>query len=649
VAEETDQEHGAAAGGGVDSAAIALALGQSGTLDPRAAAYLEAQTILARLQADDLRREDKVRHWSLRVRHISDVMKLGFELAVAFIVAAIAVGLGVVIWQAAHADGLGIESFDVPQGLAQKGFTGSVIANKLLDRLTVMQYETDSSRAPSSFANDWTNDIKVEIPDTGISLGQIVRFLDGWLGHQMHLSGELYETPSGVALTVRMDNEPGQTFEGNAGDLNSTVARAAEAVYARAQPYRYAVYLNSQHRFAEAFAAARRLAAAGPPEETAWADVSLAILSTNRGDPIRAWAYVRAGQAVDPDLPNFEMQLTNVDALVSHDEAELDDARHSEPLLRGKGAREWNPAAIQPTLTVRESVEAQLRGDFAQALATNVLAPGGRGEEPVLARDVFDAVSLHDIARARRGLAALDDMRAGPDPLNRATADANARRGQLLLALEDWRGAMAQFDYAAAARRKLEAVSKGWMTAALTENVLPFEAYAYAMLGEFDKADAILKTLPQDCDICMRYRGKVDAARRNWRSAAHWFALVSARSPDIPFADTDWGEMLLRKGDYDGAIAKFEAADQKGPHFADPLEMWGEALMQENRSDLALAKFEEADKYAPNWGRLHLKWGEALLWSGKPDDAKKQFTIAAGLELSSADRAALDRRVNSHA
>jgi tetratricopeptide (TPR) repeat protein len=124
---------------------------------------------------------------------------------------------------------------------------------------------------------------------------------------------------------------------------------------------------------------------------------------------------------------------------------------------------------------------------------------------------------------------------------------------------------------------------------------------------------------------------------------------VSARSPDIPFADTDWGEMLLRKGDYDGAIAKFEAADQKGPHFADPLEMWGEALMQENRSDLALAKFEEADKYAPNWGRLHLKWGEALLWSGKPDDAKKQFTIAAGLELSSADRAALDRRVNSHA
>jgi tetratricopeptide (TPR) repeat protein len=70
--------------------------------------------------------------------------------------------------------------------------------------------------------------------------------------------------------------------------------------------------------------------------------------------------------------------------------------------------------------------------------------------------------------------------------------------------------------------------------------------------------------------------------------------------------------MLLRKGNYDAAIAKFTLANQKGPHFADPLEMWGEALMRKNRSDLALANFAEANKYAPNWGRLHLKWGEAL-------------------------------------
>jgi tetratricopeptide (TPR) repeat protein len=101
--------------------------------------------------------------------------------------------------------------------------------------------------------------------------------------------------------------------------------------------------------------------------------------------------------------------------------------------------------------------------------------------------------------------------------------------------------------------------------------------------------------------------------------------------------------MLLAKGDLDGAIAKFASAHEKGPHFADPLEMWGEALVAKNRSHLALAKFEEAAKYAPNWGRLHLKWGEALWWSGKRDDARKQFAVAAGLEMTPPEKAELAR------
>jgi tetratricopeptide (TPR) repeat protein len=106
--------------------------------------------------------------------------------------------------------------------------------------------------------------------------------------------------------------------------------------------------------------------------------------------------------------------------------------------------------------------------------------------------------------------------------------------------------------------------------------------------------------------------------------------------------------MLLRRGDCDGAIAKFSLANQKGPHFADPLEMWGEALVAKNRSDLALAKFAEAEKYAPNWGRLHLKWGEALFYAGNPDQAKKQFALAATLALSSSDKSQLAKVSTTH-
>ena len=61
-------------------------------------------------------------------------------------------------------------------------------------------------------------------------------------------------------------------------------------------------------------------------------------------------------------------------------------------------------------------------------------------------------------------------------------------------------------------------------------------------------------------------------------------------------------------------------------------------MMAKNQSHLALAKFAEAEKYAPNWGRLHLKWGEALVWAGKKDDAKEQFTQAAELDLTPAEK-----------
>ncbi|MDE1939602.1 MAG: hypothetical protein KGI68_11310, partial [Alphaproteobacteria bacterium] len=168
----------------------------------------------------------------------------------------------------------------------------------------------------------------------------------------------------------------------------------------------------------------------------------------------------------------------------------------------------------------------------------------------------------------------------------------------------------------------------------------PLVAAIEAHLGEFATAHRMIDATPADCYSCVRIRGLIDGVQKNWGGAAYWFADAVKQDPSIPAAYFDWGRMLLAKGDLDGAIAKFAAAHDKGPHFADPLEMWGEALIARNRSDLALAKFEEANNDAPNWGRLHLKWGEALYWSGDKDGAKKQFAVAAKLDLSAADKAA---------
>ena len=611
-----------------------LALGAASRA--KADAYLEKNARLIDLQIADMEREDQVRHWSLRVRHISDVLKLGFELAVAFIVVVVAIGLAATIWQAAHADGLVIESFNVPQPMAERGITGEVIGGKLLDKLTRMQNETQSLRAASTYANDWTNDIKVEIPDTGMSLGQVVRFLNGWLGHQMHLSGDLYETADSIAMTARIDDEPGQTFTGKPADLDAVVARAAEAVYARAQPYRYSVYLGGQMRFPESIDVLRRLVVTGPPMDRAWGFVGLSYLYTTRGEYERARAYNIQGRQIDPHLWN--LSDTVIEQMQDHEERQLLETRREVALLDGGSASGSDAKTVRLYRQLDVGVEDQLVGDYQAALANDVFPPDTAPDAAETVA-VGIAASMHDVSLARYHLRQADDMPLAL--IDSANRDCSA--GQLFLDEQDWRAAIAQFEKAAASFTALDAQTQGWLAARpqITVNVAPFEAYAEAKLGDFAKADGVLAATPEDCDTCVLARGRIAALRKDWSGAARWFVLVSARSPDIPFADTDWGQMLMAKGDLDGAIAKFASANKKGPHFADPLEMWGEALIAKNRSDLALAKFAEANKYAPNWGRLHLKWGEALLWSGDKIGAQKQFAVARGLYLTPSETSEL--------
>jgi tetratricopeptide (TPR) repeat protein len=142
--------------------------------------------------------------------------------------------------------------------------------------------------------------------------------------------------------------------------------------------------------------------------------------------------------------------------------------------------------------------------------------------------------------------------------------------------------------------------------------IVPLTAYSEARLGKIADAESHIAATPADCYDCLITRARIAEVEGQHARADWWFDRAVKTNPSIPFAYADWGQSMLDRGDPDAAIAKLKIANQKGPKFADPLEMWGEALMAKKQPDQALSKFEESDKYAPNWGRLHLKWGEAL-------------------------------------
>ncbi len=610
----------------------------------KADAFLEQQAELARLQAKELGDEIHVRHWRARVEHWSGLLKLAFELTVALLALAVLVGVGAAVWDAAHDKALVIEAFSVPPDIAARGLDGQSVAAHLQDRLAVMQAATQSVRPADSYSTDWGNDIKVQIPDTGVSIGEVHRLLVAWLGHQTHISGDVWRTNKTISITTRTSSGDAVTVSGPEDDLNGLLQRAAESIYLRTQPYRYAVYLlfRGNPDWARVRAIYNDLAANGPQRERAWAYVGLSTVDSNLGDDEASLANLRQAIAI---LPSFGLPYQNIEGVESargHEEAAMQAAEASLRVLPDD--REMAPDLRSTQMAIMRGELDGLRDDYAAAVqdegvaAAQTVSP--RQAELARQRILIAKSLLHD----GKGVQAA--YRSFP-PSDQPGTKIN-RQATLLLAqyaLGDWQALntglpphfvedLTQSALASGADRRV-------VDNVMARQVWPFLAVAMAENGKFAQADAMVARLPLDCDLCLRARGHVAAREHRWAASAYWYGLAVQHAPSIALGYSEWGAMLLAKGDFAGAIAKFAEAKKRSPHFADPLEMWGEALILKNRSDLALAKFAEAAQYAPNWGRLHLKWGEALLWSGDKSGAIKQFAQAAGLDPTDAEKSEL--------
>ncbi|HWY61691.1 MAG TPA: hypothetical protein VNW15_07295 [Rhizomicrobium sp.] len=633
MAEETQaQVSGAeASGAGADPAAMALALG--GASRERADAFLKKQEALI----EDLRHHLREQFKRLKMGVISDRLSITLKILTGIVGVAFAAGLALMIWDAAHADGLVIESFSVPPDLAAKGLTGQVVATQMLDRLTAMQSGVISARSPKTFASNWGDDIKVEIPQTGISVSEASRFLRGWLGHETRISGEIIHTEAGIAVTARVGVDSGTTFTGAESDLDALVQKAAERLYRVTQPYRYGVYLESQGRHSEGIPVLQALARSGPASERAWAYFGLGNFSD---DARQGLGFLQRSAELDPSNALAIGNAANSENILGRAEQALRDKKKGLALLSGSEhgqVREDYVPAVR--LTIQSSLDSYLGANRDAALAyAEYLQSGdtpGYGLSGLLA--LFQA-EAHDPDAARATLAnALPEPPGGVDT---ATFSNGLARISIAFTMKDWSDVLRQDAALEPLFLKRSGYRPGYHVS--TE---PMVALAAAALGRFADAEARIGDTPADCYLCLRMRAEIAELKGDQARADQWFAEAAAAAPSIPFAYFDWGQVLLERGQPDAAIAKFAIANQKGPKFADPLEAWGEALMKQNRSDRALAKFEEAEKYAPNWGRLHLKWGEALSYAGRKDEARVQYQKASVLDLGAADRAELAKVV----
>jgi tetratricopeptide (TPR) repeat protein len=606
---------------GMDPFAASLAL--SGASRDKADAFLEDQRHHI--------------HEQLKQIHLDIFEKwLGVALRLATLCVGIAVAAGVVVMvrDASNSNGLIVEPFSVPPDLAARGLTGQAVASQLLDKLAAMQNRTQSYRPAQSYANNWGHDLKVEIPETGISVGEIQRFLREWLGHDTHITGEIWRTSAGLSLTARAGGDAGEIVTGTEDDLNKLIGQVAENVYRVTQPYRYANYLDrfyqdeapvpadAKSRVDRAEAIYKRLTSDPNQRERAWAWNGLGTQAwSGRGDVRAALDHYRKALSIVPDSPIWLTAYVQWTATYGHAEESLSAARRTAQLY---------PDNIQGPAAMAQGL-----GDFAKAAQIASRAMAGSPPPFVYDRNKWSLglalAGQHDAKAARRVLA-MDIRSHSPfDGLLNArnTITAHAAMG-------DWPFVVA---HEPQVETEIRQAGLGWdFDTEFNRNLRPRLALAKSQLGDHKGAELLIGTSPLDCYDCVRIRGMIAAQGRQWDRADAWFAKAVQDGPSLPFAYADWGMSLLTRGQADAAIEKFRQANTRGPHFADPLEGWGEALMAKNQSHRALAKFAEAEKYAPNWGRLHLKWGQALVYSGKKEEGRAHLAKSRALDLTPSEK-----------
>ena len=447
---------------------------------------------------------------------------------------------------------------------------------------------------------------------------------------------------AGIAITVRASNVDDYTTTGSEADIGELIQKVAENIYRDTQPYRYAVYLRNHGQVDDSIAILRTLVTPNMPAlDRAFAYNAWGQTILDREGPSQSLVLMkRSVESYPADFISY-YTIAFVELSKGQSEVALRDIKTALSL----STRNSSEIATRDATKLRETlykgtVDAWL-GDYHDLLLqlrkTTFVAQNPFGPTTDIA---IAEIGEHDLTAARDSLA---NPLPSASPLKGASIMMTISTVMKLDSeAQDWGAVIGEGGQAAALAQKYP----GLRTLLPTMSD-PLLAYVEARQGNFAAAEARINATPADCYICLRMRARIAEIKEQHTRSDWWFARAVEIGPSLPFAETEWGQVLLERGQPDAAIAEFKLANKKGVHFADPLEGWGEALMAKNQSYRALAKFEEANKYARNWGRLHLKWGEALGFVERKDEASLQYRRASTLDLTAADRAEL-AKVSAH-
>jgi tetratricopeptide (TPR) repeat protein len=545
--------------------------------------------------------------------------------------------LGAMVRDAMGARGLVVAGVTAPPSFAARGLSGDVLAGELTSRIAAVdRFANASSLTRSDDVRAAGGDsVKLEIPQTGLSLDEIARFLRRKLGHEVTLRGAARDEGGGVvSITLAVDGVDPIVVRGQAADFDGLMQQAAEKSFQAFDPTNYVLYLSGRGRDDDAHLAAQELARSS---NQLFAGAGFSLTANTDGDRRRALATDLLATRLVPAVMAPWMEAASCSEDLGHDEAMLAYARRLLTLRSQDQPRQQQGIGVGFLRSTALRRIDLATGDFGRLVADASPLPMSAAE--TFAQAATLAALRHDQARAAFELEQLDTMGAG------GARPALETRWRVAAGAGDWPAALtAAHQLIAAADRDAaaaQASAVGFVTTKRRTVYEPWLALALARTGDIAAAQTLIGQSPLDCYACIRTRALVAEAAGDRADADRWFAEAVRQGPSLPYAHLEWGAVKLARGDLKAAQAELTRAQSLGPKFPDAAEGWGEALLASGDAPGAVAKFIIAAQGAPKWGRLHLKWGEALAKTGRAEQARAQFRMAGGLYLSAPDRAEL--------
>lgn len=599
MGEEKGEVEAPEAGNSVNAAAIAAALNiadRNPALDVHVADFFDAQSRLTDAQTHHLH----VQLSRVKLGTAGDSIKLALQSATLALLLGIVVLLGLIVRDATNDYSLTIETISVPPSLAARGYTAATVAEALRGKIEAVRTVANSNSASETadVHNGRYEGLKVEIPETGLSIDQIERFLHSYFGHSKTLTGAITDLGAGrLGFDLQISGTEPVTIEGDARAVDAMLQRGAEAAFGAFDPGNIVLYLIGTNREDEALAVAKHnLATARTPLDLKdWLSLSGDI----DGNQYIKFTKGKAALAVDPTFWGGWEDASAGSFLLGHNE---DALRYYRGLAAVR--QEDQPRIHQahfPVIHWRALLKVdRTMGDYAaEWRKIQNLAPRSLSNYQRLSAPLSPLANLHDCDAAEYRLWLAKTAAVVAENLETETRHDIARcRGQWTSAAALAR-TMTDMDMSLVATGQQQ--TRGVALANVETIDRPRLAEDLIDAGQPDAAAEILRATPNDCYFCERLRGRVDAARGDVRNADIRFANAIRQAPSLPFAYTDWAAAKLARRDATNALKLISAALTRSPNYPEANMLKGDVEMALGDKPAAIVAYRHALQLAPAW------------------------------------------------